>query len=321
MNIDDIGYGVTTNPGGDVFIAGSFQNLASQGKDIVVAKVAGVDGAAIWSHFVNGTSNLTDEALDITVDSMGFVLVAGYVTTATGTDVWVRKLNVVGANPVVVWTRNYNNAVVNGADVGTAVVTDSASNVIVAGYETVANQGTNIWIRKYDTLGNILWTQTYDGPAHLDDQAKGISVDSAGNVIVAGFETKANATTDAWIRKYSPAGAILWTQSHNGAGNTSDSANDAVFDSSANIYVCGFENTGLARARMPGSADTLRNSLLRLPPSRRRLPGRLSARPGSSSRLPPRALYGRFDHVDDALHARGALREHRLLVVGERRAR
>ena len=248
LSLEDVGYGVVTNAAGDAFIVGSTQAFANQGKDLLVAKVAGVNGSLVWVDALNGTGNQDDEAIGVTLDSAGAVIATGFVRTATSFDAWTRKYTDNGISNTVVWTRT-NNGLANGTDFGFGVAADAMGNVVVAGAETVANQGFNVWVRKYDVNGNTVWTQTYDNAAHLDDAANGVAIDASGNVVVGGFETLPNGTSDAWVRKYSPAGAPLWTQAYNGAADGNDTVNFVAIDASANVYACGFETTAGAQGQ------------------------------------------------------------------------
>ncbi len=239
LNLDDIGYSAAANAAGEVFFAATAQVAGGQGKDIFISKVSGFNGTPVVSYTINGSGNLDDEGLGIAVDVNNDILVTGYTRTATSADVWVRKYKDNGNNFTILWTKTFNGAA-NSTDFGASITTDAAANVVVAGVETVANQGTNGWIRKYDPAGNILWTQTYDGPAHLDDSARGVAIDASGNILVGGIETMAGGMTDGWVRRYTSAGATVWTSPFNGPANGNDGVRGVSFNDNAEVYACGF---------------------------------------------------------------------------------
>jgi outer membrane protein assembly factor BamB len=115
-------------------------------------------------------------------------------------------------------------------------------NPVVAGAETVAGHGLDMWIRKYSAAqGNTVWTQGFDDPASKNDIAEGVAIDAADNVIIAGFDSQADQSTDVRLRKYSAAGSLLWTNAYNGALNSNDAANAVAIDASGAILVAGFE--------------------------------------------------------------------------------
>jgi hypothetical protein len=152
----------------------------------------------------------------------------------------VRKYKDNGANYSILWTQSYNDPT-DGTDYALSVTADFRGHVLVSGLETGASKKLTAWVRKFDGNGNTLWTQGYKGAVDEDNAGTGIAADASGNVIVTGYETLANATTDVWVRKYSPTGATLWTQSYNGAVSGNDAGNGVAVDAKGYIYVAGSE--------------------------------------------------------------------------------
>jgi uncharacterized delta-60 repeat protein len=125
------------------------------------------------------------------------------------------------------------------ADLGQAIALDSSANVYVTGY-TASGAGRNdIFIAKYDASGIIQWQKTLGGTG--DERGFGISVDSSGNVYVAGDTDSSGAgNTDIFITKYDTSGAIQWQKT---LGDTSSETGQAIaLDSSGNVYVTGGSN-------------------------------------------------------------------------------
>ncbi|MEO7330689.1 MAG: DUF4215 domain-containing protein [Minicystis sp.] len=242
INFDDIGYGVAAGPGGDFYIAASAQTTAGQGRDTIVGKISGADGNFIWFDTYNGVVSQDDEARTVAFDGAGNIVTAGVTRGPTSFDVWVRKIADLGGSKSITWTSTYNG-LADGLDVGFAIDVDAQGNPVVVGAETVTGQGLNMWICKFSSAqGNPLWTQGYDGPAHKNDIAEGVIIDAVGNVIVAGFDSQADLSTNVRIRKYTAAGTLLWTQFYNGAANDNDAANGVTVDASGSIFIAGFEN-------------------------------------------------------------------------------
>jgi cysteine-rich repeat protein len=248
LHLDDYGYGVTTNPAGDIFIAGSIRSVAAQGLDMLVAKIAGVNGSIVWFDTITSAGTHDDELIGIALTSSGAVVTTGYTFGATNLDIVTRKYTDNGVSGTLAWNRTYAG-LAGGVDVGYSVAGDGSGNVIVSGTETVAGQALNVWVHKYDTNGNDVWQQGFDGAAHLNDQGLGVAVDASNNVVVVGEETLANNSTNVWVRKYTPAGATLWTQTYNGAADGNDGANFVSIDANANVLVCGFETTAGAQGQ------------------------------------------------------------------------
>jgi|GEM_PF-2643568 len=97
------------------------------------------------------------------------------------------------------WVRYYGGSA-GGADIGKAVAVDDSGNVYVTG---ISNNGNDydILTVKYDSVGDTAWSARYDGPFHGNDFGGGCSVDSAGNLFVAGYSRTANGA-DAVLLRY-----------------------------------------------------------------------------------------------------------------------
>ncbi|APR87150.1 Cell surface protein [Minicystis rosea] len=246
---DDIGYGVATNAAGDVFITTTIGYDGASGDfDILVAKLSGTNGSILWNDVLDTAND--DEGSAITVDAAGRVIAAGYtVTSAGGTDMWIRKYQDGGSSNTILWTKTYDDAA-HGNDFAFGVTADASNNVVVVGAEPVNGQF-DASIRKYDANGNLLWTQRHAGAAGQIDLAAGVACDAAGNIYVGGSEETANATANTWTAKYTPAGAIVWSDVYNGSGNGDDYANGVAVDANGYVYAAGYatEQTEVAWLR------------------------------------------------------------------------
>ena len=149
--------------------------------------------------------------------------------------------------PHLEWIRTYDSPN-HSVDIGHGVALDLAGNVYVTGKENRSDlgQGWNVWLRKYDTDGNTLWTETYDSPAHDNDEGLGVAVDTAGNVYVTGYEKRGDLVQDhnIWLRKYDTDGNTLWTETHDSPYHWRDEGRGVAVDSAGNVYVTGREHRG-----------------------------------------------------------------------------
>ena len=188
----DHGYGVALDVYGCVYVTGNEHRTdLEQGTNILLLK-HDTSGNVLWTRTYNSPGHLNDQGKGVVVDANGNVYVTGFESRpdlGQNSNVWLRKYD---TNGNTLWTKTYNNPVYEwGWEVGRDVAVDTEGNVYIAGYESFPSSGhADIWLRKYDTDGNVLWTETYDSPAHSEDYGHGVAVDAVGNIYVVGREKR-----------------------------------------------------------------------------------------------------------------------------------
>jgi hypothetical protein len=89
------------------------------------------------------------------------------------------------------------------------------------------------------------WVARYHGPNNLDDKARAIATDSAGNVYVAGvsctqMDDLGNCVASQYVTlKYDSGGNQVWVATYSGPGNSTDEPTAMAIDSAGNVYVTG----------------------------------------------------------------------------------
>ena len=252
---DDSATATALDPAGNAFVAGGTEaalpGQALTGLEDAFVRKYDPNGAELWTRQF-GTAGV-DSISDVAVDRVGNAYVAGVVggalagQTAAGAagdlDAFVRKYDPNGAE---LWTRQFGTAGVDGAQ---TLAVDGAGNAYVAGLTLAALPGQAIagridaFVRKYDPNGAELWTRQF-GTAR-EDAILGIAVDLGGVAYVAGVAgaalpgqtSAADDEADAFVRKYDPNGAELWTRQFGTADI--DFAYDVTIDGSGQVYVVG----------------------------------------------------------------------------------
>ena len=219
------------------FATGYTTNAAGN-KDIYTACYNPTSGAVVWEKIFNGTAASNDEGSALAVDGNGDVIVTGYTTNASGnTDVITVKY--AHADGTQLWQKIYAGSG-GGADVGTSVAVDVSNNVAVAGYGTRTATGLDVFGARYASDGTTTFEVLVDGGSNSTDLASSVALDSAGNLLVAGYVTKSGNAKDLLVLKLSAAaGASLWTSTVNGNSNGDDQAYSVAVDSSDAVFVTG----------------------------------------------------------------------------------
>jgi len=247
---DDFAYGVATDAGGDVFIAGytrgsllGFTNAG--GAD---AFVMGFDpgGQLLWTHQVGTIDD--DYGLGVTTDGGGNVFVAGSAgralpgaTSSGGLDGFVMKLNSSGVRQ---WIQQVGTT---GSDVAVGVVTDSGGNIFITGntsgsFPGFANAGFyDAYVMELNAGGARQWVQQL-GTADTE-YVSGVALDGSGNIIIAGY-TNGNfpgstsaGLNDGFVAKFDAGGTRQWVQELGTADN--DYAAGVAADRAGNVFVTG----------------------------------------------------------------------------------
>lgn len=133
------------------------------------------------------------------------------------------------------WVRN--TGIYSGrADQLRASTIDSAGNIYLVGTASSPTAGLNFETVKLNAAGQVQWVAEFDGPAHGDDTAQGIDVDTLGDVYVTGSSINSRGDTDLVVVHYTSNGAVSgnWANPPSGPG-----VGVRLFDGNAQSYDSG----------------------------------------------------------------------------------
>jgi hypothetical protein len=229
----DFGYEIAADPSGNVFVTGQY-------------------GAALTLYNTGG----------------GIGATLGYVGS---NDCFVAKYSSAG---VVLWAAQIASTTVTSSDIGSGIATDPSGNVFVTGQyaaaltlyntgggigATLGHAGSNdCFVAKYSSAGAVLWAaRIASTTASSSDQGRAIATNTSGDVFVTGIYNAAltlyntgggvgatlgyAGSSDAFLAKYSSAGAVLWAAQI--AGIVNDAGNGIATDAAGNVFVTGFYGT------------------------------------------------------------------------------
>lgn len=222
----------------DPFFAGSIDELRTYdnaltgtqiqadwtaGPDVFQVHVATIQNTNLFFAATDlttyGVAGLTNAAPNLTISSVSPTSTQQGSLSLVTTQAWERRYDGPGH-----WT---DNAI--------RVVVDGMQNVIVAGYSLGSTY--DFVTIKYASDGTPLWTNRYDGPAHLDDYARCLAVDASGNVYATGTSEVTNNTWDLVTLKYSADGNLLWASRYNRYGTNYCDTGGLAVDIAGNAFV------------------------------------------------------------------------------------
>jgi uncharacterized delta-60 repeat protein len=179
----DEGRIIAVDRAGNAYVSGySYSQRAGLDGDYLTIKYAPT-GQQLWLARYNGPVDGTDYPQATAVDATGNVYVTGYSAGAgTGSDYATVKYS---PNGQQLWAARYNGTG-NAGDAATKMAVDAAGNAYVTGSSTGMGSGADYLTVKYSPTGQEQWTTRYNGTSNGSDNAEGIALDAAGNVLVTG---------------------------------------------------------------------------------------------------------------------------------------
>lgn len=254
------------------------------GYDSFYTKLTPAGNSILYSTYLCGGGH--DMAQAIALDGAGNIYIAGRTESAdfptTGgshtdgekDDAFLTKFDPTGK---LLWSRFVGG---RGADAALALVVDSQNRPAIAGSTTSSDlpasggvfqsqhadsgQYGDAFAAGFEAAnGSLRWLSYYGGGNH--DYATGLSMDSSGNVYLAGFTASPDLPTtstacmtgyrgggDAFVAKFSPGAAALdWSLFF--GGNDRDAAHGVAIDRQGAVYAAGQTFSG----NFPTSAEAL----------------------------------------------------------------
>jgi hypothetical protein len=229
---------------GNVVVAGA-TGFGFRNPEFTVIKFDRTTGAELWRHVIYGIETDRGEATAVVVDAAGNVLAGGFITENNNIDhgLIVMKLN--GIDGRQLWRQViYGTASTLDPEQTSGVALDGAGNVVAAGFIRNADSNEDFTVAKFDGVsGAEQWRQVINGTANGIDQANGVAVDRAGNVIAAGITQNAVFGVDFTLLKLDGvSGAVSWCRAINRSteGSPLDVANAVAVDGAGDAVATGY---------------------------------------------------------------------------------
>ncbi len=292
-SVNDVGNGIAIDVNGDfVFVVGKSHhgigtntsgaaNTKFGGSDSFIAKHGTNTASLQWTELFGATE--TDVALDIateaTTSTMLYVtgytqgtitssatvgITNGSITTGNkSSDAYILKMDTSGVASAI------NIFGTTGDDKGHSVAVDATNGFVYTVGDTSGNIGSSTNAGAYDyfvsksSLSNLSlssgWPKSFGSTG--DDRGRGIDVDAAGNLYVAGRTTGSLGDSgsnsggyDAFVIKLSILGTKTWTTQIGTVGN--DEARAVAVDPTNNVFITGCTQGALDTSTTTGNAGS-----------------------------------------------------------------
>lgn len=218
----------------DVYVTG-VTAASNSGEDFTTLKY-NQDGVQQWDKTYNSPTNEDDEAKAIALDPQGNICVTGIIIGAGNLSKAVTiKYDPSGA---VKWIAPYNgeNTSITVTE-SNAIAIDKFSNIYITGL--TAEYDSYCATVKYNSEGVEEWVRLYNGPGDARyNRGNAISLDSDGNIYVAGAGSGAGTSVDYLTLKYNPEGVEKWARLYDAFTNY-DVATAIAIDKFNNVFVTG----------------------------------------------------------------------------------
>jgi hypothetical protein len=230
-----------------------------------------------WATYYGG--NQWDLATSIATDNLGNVVITGWTDGGTFPvsvgaqqtiyvglwDAFVVKFSPAGAR---IWATYYGG---DQQDQGIGIATDNLRNVVITGYtaggtfpislaaqQLIYGGWKDAFVVKFSPAGVRIWATYYGGDKN--DMGAGIATDKLDNVVITGYtwggtfpvgSTPPNVVQqsffggwpdDAFVVKFSPAGAMLWATYY--GGDQLDQGMGIATDNLDNVLITGYTYGG-----------------------------------------------------------------------------
>lgn len=221
---------VGTDSQNNVFVTGYLNDAGN--KNVYTLKYS--PALAVLSTAAFDATGTSDQATAIALDDNDNVIVAGYTLGATNNVLVIKYDNNLNKLRDVTFDAG-------GDERAVGVAVDSSGNIIVSARKT--SGVTQALTLKYDnSLTTLLSSAVYNSELVTSTYTPtAVAVDSADNIVIAGFSGTASAA-QLFALKYDSAFNVISTAAY--SAGLSDQANAAAVDSEDNIVLAGQSNDG-----------------------------------------------------------------------------
>lgn len=226
--------GFVVDADGVTYLTGDFEPAFDD--DIITVAIA-PDGTTLWTQIWDGPQGGNDQARDLALGANGVLYVSGSTPNAMSyANVLVLAYDAATGDLLDTIIFATGSFISESAHF---IVAGSGGEIYIAG--STNGDGADVAVIKFSSTGELLWRQTWDGPAaspFSGDSAKALALDGNGDLVVAIHGLMSSLQPDYVVVKYAADdGTKLWEATWGVSGG--DYIHSMVIDEAGNIFATG----------------------------------------------------------------------------------
>jgi hypothetical protein len=232
----DVGYGVITDPLGNIYVVGETFSFGEGSSDVFLVKFNPL-GDQLWNLTWGGPD--IERSRNVATDSSGNVFITGWTESygLGSTDGFLVKFDSSGTQ---IWNTTWGDA---DEDLFIDLAIDPLGDIYVTGYNESYIYSNPIFhsiIVKYDSLGTKLWDLNL---LNVNPFMEAITLDLNNNIYLAG--DRASYTSN--LCKLNSSGGLIWYKTWSGINDAlEDYSHEIVrgiaIDTFGSIYIVGYSD-------------------------------------------------------------------------------
>jgi uncharacterized protein (DUF2147 family) len=218
---------------GNVIVVGASWDTLVKGFSTMIIKYD-AGGNLLWHRELRRYASW-DYFQCVGADSLGNIVAAGLRAVGNEWSQWyIVKFSPSGDT---LWGRAFGGSWSNSDHVTSLVVQPSGHSYLV-GDMANQNEGEDITAMSLNADGAEAWQRSFGGPAHQNDYAYDVKVDSQGNIYSSGYVWYPGGITKMVALKYRPDGTQVWQVEY--LGNWAYTADGYIaVDKAGGLYLAG----------------------------------------------------------------------------------
>ncbi len=214
---------------GDAIYVSGVEEVAQEVREIYVHRLDPADGQPVWTVTLPDAHASGVQGLAIAPN--GDVILASATVDAEGTPTPV-IVRLAPADGAEIWNRSYDES----AGYARAAAVHPDGDLAIVGTRFNANGDRDVWTARLTGEGDELWSDIYDHDMD-EDLGGAVAWSPAGDLYVGGFVRPAGKVSDAFVRRYTGAGEVVWTSTYDDEAGGLDAALGVAADASRVVVV------------------------------------------------------------------------------------